>query len=179
MPKKETTALKTHQKAWLLVEVAVLAALMGLFNFFPQKIGVLVSAQESGSFIPLIMPGFTRNLIGLNLWLGLALGLNLIVLINGRRTITMKWATIGLNFFGMAILGLILTTGPIVSLDGGWAAQQLAAGASIAWIERDLIPLLTLSITASLTMAILALFIATIKKLMQLLGDIRLAAAYD
>ena len=171
--------MKTHQKAWLVVEVAVLATLMGLFNFFPERIGFLLSAQESGSFIPLIMPGFTRNLIWLNLWLGSALGLNLIVLINGRRTTTMKWAGIGLNLFGMAILGLILTTGPIVSLNSGWAAQQQAAGTSIAWIEQDLVPLLSLSITAYLTMALLALFIATGKKLLQLLGDIWPAAAYD
>jgi len=110
---------------YLAGPAAASGALVGaiiLFNFFPQQVGILVSADDPSSFVPLLAPEFRVHLPWLNLWWGLALAMNLVDLTVtgalrhelGTWQVTKRWIDVGLSFFCALILFRLLIGGPIV-----------------------------------------------------------------
>ena len=104
-------------KGWLAVEICGLMAVLILFNAFPQWVGILVSADNLSSFVPLITPEFQVYMPWLNLCWGLALGLAYVELFYGRWTLALRAADLGLCALGILVLCRFLFGGPIVGLN--------------------------------------------------------------
>ncbi|MEJ2305325.1 MAG: hypothetical protein P8Y14_27705, partial [Anaerolineales bacterium] len=133
------------QRVWVAGEMIVILAVIVLFNFFPDKVGVLVSLTDPQSFIPLLAPEFMDHLAWLNLWWGLALLLAGAKLIIGRWRTAMRWAEIGLQFFAGFILFRLVMGGPIVGINSAWA------GAVSGFWADQVIPVLNVSAKIALS----------------------------
>ena len=116
-------------RAWLIVEMGCLIALIVLFNAYPNRIGIIVSATDPHSFYPLLAPGFQAHVPWLTLWWGLALCLAVAKFAYNRWTVALRWANLGLNVLGMVVLGRLLLGGPILwsALLDGWPVPVLNA----------------------------------------------------
>lgn len=107
-------------RAWLILDLCALVAAVILFNVFPDKVGVLVSATDSATFIPLVAPEFQIHMPSLNLWWSLALLLTVIKLIYGRWTVVLRWADLGLRVLGIYVLVSLILGGPLLRPEAGW-----------------------------------------------------------
>jgi hypothetical protein len=114
MPKSDAHAIAEIHKGWLMVEICFLIAAIVLFNAFPHRIGVLISATDAESFVPLLAPEFQVHMPWLNAWWGLALALAMVKLAYGRWTPALRWAELGLKVFGILLLGRLVLGGPII-----------------------------------------------------------------
>jgi hypothetical protein len=146
----------------VLVQIAFIFAVAILFNFFPERVGVLVSADQPDSFVPLLTPEFARLLPWLNLYWGLAFTLCLVHLSLGRWYWTTRLADLLLSTFGLFVLLLLLTGGPIVSLTPG----QAVAGEPLAQLDQGLMPLASALLQGVLWLAFLAGCVVVAKKLL-------------
>jgi hypothetical protein len=135
-----------------------------LFNFLPERVGVLVSADHPDSFVSLLTPEFARFLPWLNLYWGLAFTLCLVHLSLGRWYWTTRLADLLLSAFGLFVLLLLLTGGPIVSLAPG----QAVAGESRAQMDQSLMPLVSGLLQGTLWLAFLLGCVVAAKKLLSL-----------
>ena len=154
------------QRVWVAGEMIVILAVIVLFNFFPDKVGVLVSLTDPQSFIPLLAPEFMDHLAWLNLWWGLALLLAGAKLIIGRWRTAMRWAEIGLQFFAGFILFRLVMGGPIVGINSAWAGPV-----SGFWADQ-VIPVLNVSVKIALSVSLFTTLLGIGKKLCDML-DIR------
>jgi len=90
-----------------------IAALVLLFNFFPDWVAVFAFHGRERSVYPLLEPAFSRYLPLLNTGWALAFALNLVVLRHGRWRRTTRWAELALEVFNAVVL-LVIVTGPPV-----------------------------------------------------------------
>lgn len=107
-------------RGWLIPDLCIVVASMVLFNVFPDKVGILVSATDSSTFVPLLAPEFQVHMPWLNLWWGLALLLAGIKLVYGRWTAVLQWADWGLRLLGIRVLAGLILGGPILRTDVAW-----------------------------------------------------------
>jgi hypothetical protein len=107
-------------RGWLILDLCALVAVFIWFNVFPDKVGVLVSAADSATFVPLLAPEFQMHMPWLNLWWSLALLLTLVKLIYGRWTVVLQWADLGLRVWGIYILVSLILGGPLLRPEAGW-----------------------------------------------------------
>jgi len=142
-------------RAWLIVEMACLIALIVLFNAYPNRIGIIISATDPHSFYPLLAPGFQVHVPWLTLWWGLALCLAVIKFVHGRWSATLRWANLGLNVLGMVVLGRLLRGGPLLwsALLDGWP-----------------VPVLNVVVKVIITLSLVGLFVTTARECLQLLA---------
>jgi hypothetical protein len=150
-----TNSLGRIRRGWLIVEMGCLIALIVLFNGFPDKIGILISATDPHSFYPLLAPGFQVHVPWLTLWWGLALCLAVIKFVYGRWTTALRWASLGLNILGMVVLGRLLLGGPILwsALLDGWP-----------------VPVLNAVVKVIIGLSLVGLFVRTARECLQLLA---------
>jgi len=121
--KSQATSPRARRIHWIgpALECSILLGLLVLFNAFPDKIGVVVSATDPGSFFPLLSPSFRAQIPWLSIWWGLSLVLAMAKLALGRWTVAMRWADLALSVCGALILVRLLLGGPILwsgRLDG-------------------------------------------------------------
>lgn len=90
--------------------VANLIAIL-LFNFYPQYIGFIPSAEGEWSFIPVLSEAFFRYLPALTALWGVEIILNLVLLLRGQWEKGTRWASIGTSLFGIGI-GVAMLLGP-------------------------------------------------------------------
>lgn len=152
------------RRGWVVGEMIAILAVAVVFNFFPDKIGVLVSLNDPQSFIPLLAPEFIDHLSWLNLWWGLALLLGGVKLIFGRWRTAMRWAEVGLSLLAGFILFRLVTGGPIVGINPEWAGAV-----SGFWMEQ-VIPVLNVSVKIALSIALFTTLLGIGKKLHNILG---------
>jgi hypothetical protein len=113
------------KRGWLILDLGILVASIVLFNVFPDRVGVLVSATDSSTFIPLLAPEFQTHMPWLNLWWGLALLLTVVKLVYGRWTAILLWADLALRVLGIRVLIALILGGPILRPDAGWETIDL------------------------------------------------------
>ena len=101
-----------------LVEMVLILAAIVLFDFFPDKLGIVRSLTDPSSFKPLLAPEFQEHMPWLNLYWGLALGFGAVNLALGRWTIYMRWAEVGLSVLAAFIILRMLLGGPLVLSPG-------------------------------------------------------------
>jgi len=151
-----TNSLGRVRRGWLIVEMGCLIALIVLFNGFPDKIGILISATDPHSFYPLLAPGFLSHVAWLNVWWGLALCLAVIKFVHGRWTTALRWAGLGLNILGVVVLGRLLLGGPILwsALLDGWP-----------------VPVLNVVVKGVIGLSLVGLVVRTARECLQLLAE--------
>ena len=143
------------RRGWLIVEMGCLIAVIVLFNGFPDRIGILISATDPDSFYPLLAPSFQGHVPWLNVWWGLALCLAVIKLVYGRWTSALRWADLGLNVFGMVVLGRLLFGGPIL-----WSAR----------LDGWPVPVLNVVVKGIIGLSLVSLIVRTARECLQLLA---------
>lgn len=168
---RETTSSPVRVwKIWMLVEISFLLAVIALFNLFPQLIGIDRSPDAVAELLPFIAPGIIDTLPWLNLWWGLALGLNLAAIIFTIRSSRVKWARLAVNLIGLTMLLRLVVAGPIIALNPVWLSIQTADPSTVALVEKQLAPVLSMAITLSITIAILALSYSSFTRFRHLLN---------
>ena len=155
-------------RVWPIVEIGILFSLLVLFNLFPAKVGILVSATDLSSFVPLLAPEFQPHLPWLNLWWGLALLLAVVKLIVGRWTVELRWADVCLGILGAYVLSRLVFAGPIVGLDPRWVHEW---NASVMRFDAQAVPFLNISAKFALGLALGGVVVATLQKMMRLLSQ--------
>lgn len=88
----------------VVINMALIATLAVLFNFYPEWVGSWRSADDPSSFSSLLGPGYRIYLPALNLWWCLVLGLNIIHLYTRRRTPVTRWFGAALNVYLVIML---------------------------------------------------------------------------
>jgi hypothetical protein len=130
----------------------VLVALLVLFNRYPDRIGLVVSADDPSSFVPLVSAEFLELfLLRLNVWWGLTLTLDVVNLYAGRWLWGTRLLDCALTFFGMLILAKTITS-PMVGVNPEWVQAGQAAVAAV----QKVVPLLTWIVRGGLATALLA-----------------------
>lgn len=154
---------------WVIVRLCVLVAAVILFNFFPERVGVLVSATDPHSFVPVLAPDFCTNMPWLNLWWGLALLLEMAHLYLRRWLPLTRWADLALGLVAGRVLLQVMLQGPIlVSPESAAAAWSQLLTLPPAW-EQSGVAVLDLLIRGGLALAILGIAVDTLQKLYHLL----------
>ena len=150
-----TNSFGRIRRGCLVVEMGCLIALIVLFNAFPNRIGILISATDPHSFYPLLAPGFQVHVPWLTLWWGLALSLAVIKFAYNRWTVALRWANLGLNILGMVVLGRLLLGGPILwsALLDGWP-----------------VPVFNAVVKGIIGLSLVGLFVRTARECLQLLA---------
>lgn len=97
-----------------IVNICLIVAASVLFNFFPEKVGMIRSATDPSSFTPLLAPEFQSYLSWLNLWWGLAFSVYLVHLILRRWTVVTQWVDLALRVFGAFLLGWMVLGAPFI-----------------------------------------------------------------
>lgn len=118
----------------LIFSAYAIVALVILFNFFPQWVGIWNSSDGQWSVFPLLRREFSMHLPLLNLWWGLAFALDLIVLRHGRWRRGTRWARLALGVLGAIVLLVILLGPPVFRFDTA-SKSVLAVPLFIAMIE--------------------------------------------
>ena len=164
-------------RSWLAVETIVLAAVIILFNILAFDIGLfgfVTSAADPGSFVPLRSPAFKAVLPWLNLWWGMALLINLINLKLGRWFPLTRMVDVGLGLLGVGVLITVLILGPGLILDPAWTAQQIASGVDLESLEGSLLPIINSSLIIAISIALISLIAASLRKIFYLAKSWRL-----
>ena len=170
MSEQTTSSPVRVWKTWMIVEISFLLAVIALFNLFPQLIGIDRSPDAIAEPLPLIAPGIIDTLPWLNLWWGLALGLNLAAVVFTLRSSRVKWARLAVNLIGLALLLRLVFAGPLIAFNPAWLSIQTADPSTVALMEKQLAPVLSLAISLSITIAILALSYSSFTKFRYLLN---------
>jgi len=115
--------------------VFTIAALI-IFNFYPQWVGFYWLQDGHWQSVTMLAPAFFQYLPWLNVWWGLQIVLDLIVLAQRRRQPLTYWLEVGLDVVRVLIFFQMLLGPAVVQLDavalahvgaGSLNAQQLAA----------------------------------------------------
>ena len=137
---------------WSICRICALSALLLLFNRYPDHIGVVVSADDPSSFVPLLSPAFLELLLlRLNVWWGLTVALDVVNLYAGRWLWGTRLLDCALSFFGTFILAKAISS-PMVGVNPEWVQ---AGQAAVAAVER-MVPLLTWLVRGGLAVALMA-----------------------
>ena len=137
---------------WSVARICVLSALLLLFNRYPDHIGVVVSADDPSTFVPLLSPAFLELfLLRLNVWWGLTVALDVVNIYVGRWLGATRLLDCALTFFGMFILARAIAS-PLVGVNPEWVQAGQAAVAAV----QKTVPLLTWLVRGGLAAALLA-----------------------
>jgi hypothetical protein len=168
MSKKTASSPVRIWRPWIFVEIGFLLAVIALFNLFPQLIGINRSPDAASQLMPFIAPGLIGALPWLNLWWGLALSLNLLLLFNRFRKPLVRWARLSVNIFGLFLLIKLVFAGPIIGFNPAWLSVHSADTASLGRVANELAPILSLTVTIAISVAIVALSYTSLAKLRDL-----------
>jgi hypothetical protein len=143
-----------------LVGCCIVLASLVIFNAFPERIGLLISADNPASFVPLAPEFFREILPRLNAWWGLTLALAAVNLYYGRWTPGARIADLALTLFGIFIFVKVIAT-PLFAQHGAWLPADLAA----LTMPEQFLPVLTWLVKGVLGMAILGSLVSLVPKL--------------
>jgi hypothetical protein len=120
-------------RLWPVLEITVLVAMIVLFNFYTDRIGVYRQAFDPDTFTPVLGERFRSFLPILNLWWSLSLVLAFAKLIQGRWTAVTRWADIAVNLFGISVLLRLLVGGPVLQVGSALDIQLGNSIVSLNW----------------------------------------------
>jgi len=110
-------AAKPELKLWEpITTILFTVAAMVLFNGYPQLIGFNFVRSGQWTSIPMLTAAFFRWLPYINLLWVLQIGLQLVLLRQGRWQLATRWFSVVLDLGGIAISYMLLTGPSIVSL---------------------------------------------------------------
>ena len=121
----------------LIAGVVFSAFLIILFNFFPEKVGIILIHDGIVEFVPLLGKGYTTYLPWLNLWWVLSVVLNVIVLRQGHWQMWTRWAEWGVNVLSLLVLYLLFTSTDFLAFNPVWTPEFDIIGQDLA---REMVP---------------------------------------
>jgi hypothetical protein len=144
-----------------IAEIVFTTIALVLFNVLPQRIGVLISAEDPGSFVPLLSPVFfERFLPWLNVYWSLTLGLAFVTLVLERWTVPTRLADIAINILGLSIFVTMLFGPAILGVNPAW----VEAGSAWIQVATGLVTPMGWIVTLVLVIAIFATIVELIKQ---------------
>ncbi len=133
-----------------IVQLVLITSVSILFNFFPERIGVVKSLADLSTFSPLLAPEFQVHMRALNLYWGLATSLCRAHLVLRRWNIITRSADIGLNMLLLGILFQMVLGGPLAISTGITLAIKF--GLSVAIIATGLAVITQIRVVADYRM---------------------------
>jgi hypothetical protein len=114
-----------------IVEIALTAIVVLLFNFYPDVIGLYSMVDGQWVGVPVLSEAFFRYMPWLNVVWGASILLNLLLINSGRWTKMTRWLSVGTGILTVVVM-LSLIFGPdLLALDSqaftrlGWADASL------------------------------------------------------
>lgn len=126
LPKAEST--ERPKIGELVVGIGFNLVAILIFNAYPEWIAAIFVRDGEMTRIPLLSKNFAVFVPWLTLLWTLSVTLSVLVLIQGRWQPLTRWLQIGLSAFGVAILGWMLVSGPLLA----WEALEPVATMVIA-----------------------------------------------
>lgn len=152
--------------AWLIIETCLLLLLLLLLNFFPQRVGGYFQNNGQTTFVPLLTPEFLEvHLPLLNLWFGLGIALNVVVIWRGRWQLLTRFVDLGLSVLGLFVIYRLYTIGQIIGLNPEWIPDQAAIN---SLVDPQTLAFLTTILNAFLAVAFVIMIIISASQLFQL-----------
>jgi hypothetical protein len=142
--------------------VTIFFMLVGLavFNFYPHIIGVMVN-PESVQFIPILSDAFFTYLPWLNLLWLLGVGVQMVLLRQGRYTPPIRWISIALEIGGVALAAAMLAGPSLVGITTG----QLTGAGMDAEAADILVKVFSIGVRIGLVVAVVASTVEIVKDL--------------
>jgi hypothetical protein len=150
------------------VEIAIMLALLVLFNVFPNAIGASVEVNGDRGWVPILGDGFLARLTLLNIgFIGVAIH-NMMLLRHNRWTIPTRILEIVMNVVFLIALLPLVTQGDAITLD---TSDLLAKGCSLdaanALVD-NVFPILDTVLRGAFAIACIGLAIETAKCVVKL-----------
>ena len=101
--------------AGTLFKIGVIIAVSALFNYSPDKVGVLESITDPSSFTPLLTSDFSPYLFWLNLWWGAAFALHVVNLVVRRWSVATRLVDIAIRLLSVFVLGGMTLGTPFIA----------------------------------------------------------------
>ncbi|MFN3979163.1 MAG: hypothetical protein ACK4SA_02105 [Caldilinea sp.] len=128
LPKAEST--ERPKIGELVIGIGFNLVAILIFNAYPEWIAAIFVRDGEMTRIPLLSQNFAVFVPWLTLLWTLSVALSVLVLIQGRWQPLTRWLQIGLSALGVAILGWMLVSGPLLA----WEALEPVATMVIAII---------------------------------------------
>ena len=134
----------------LVVEIIGAAAMLVLFNFYPQVVGIHFLMDGSWTSVPLLSEAFFEYLPFLSILWGLTLLLDVSLLSRGRWETWSRWVSLLLKVATIALAGVMLGGPSLVSVDAGALAATGLADLLTVIVQQAVIVALALTILSNL-----------------------------
>ncbi len=157
------------QPVAIMLGMGSIVFVAAFINYFPHKIGIVISALDPSTFVPLLSPGLYDYLPWLNLYWAFTFILGAFLLISGRWHPYAQWADLALTFFASWILFQMIFGASIFGLNPQWLAGQELSAQTLATLQSTIIPMTSMLFRFVLGIAFLILAWMMIRKLRQLL----------
>jgi hypothetical protein len=148
-----------------IVTIAFTLLALLVFNLYPQVLGIGFFADGKWTFIPALSEAFFRMLPWLNVAWILGIGLQVMLLRQGRWTLLTRWFDIGLKIVGIVIAYVLLKGPSILAL----TAADLTKASINASAAATLVSLLSQMVTIALVIAVIVGGIEVVKDVYKLL----------
>lgn len=159
VPSRQSTA---YPKAQAVFNICALVVLLLWFNFYPQRIGLWISAVDADSYLPILSPAFfTEYLPWLNLCWVLALGMNIAHLSLGRWTLATRLLDLGLTLLALNVV-VSMIFGPAIfavhpQADSAWATTGQTMVSILSQIAPFVLGVIALALVVDLIKKVVAL----------------------
>jgi hypothetical protein len=148
--------------------VTIALTLLGLlvFNLYPQVLGIAFPTDGKWTFIPVLSDAFFRMLPWINIVWVLSIGLNVLLLRQGRWTPLTRWFEIGLRIAGIVIAYVLLQGPSIIAMT---AESLVATGIFDPSTANVLVTMTTSAATIALAIAVIVGGIEVVQSVYKLL----------
>ncbi|MEJ2086436.1 MAG: hypothetical protein P8Y44_12290 [Acidobacteriota bacterium] len=134
--------------AEVVVGLVFLILALVVLNLFPEWVAIWVNLDEHSGTVPLLSDSFWSQLWLLNICLGLHLGLNLLLLRQGRWSTPLLWIRVVISLLFVVWLSRLIYGPPLFELDTDLLISQDWPASAIDHLQRvvqgRLLPLLSI-----------------------------------
>ncbi len=152
----------------LAAEVVLTITALVLFNAFPQYVGVGSVRDGQWVIVSVLAPAFFTYLPWISLLWALKATVDIVALGQGRWTVGLRWALVGLGL-GSIILAYRILTGPAIVAFPPDAITRLGWGTATAMSIQQLSNLVNSAVRLSIAVALVVEVIETAGRLIRLL----------
>lgn len=150
-------------------KLALLGLVLVVVNFYPERIGSMLTVGEQSGWVPLLGPTFDRHLWLLNLALGLDLILNLVVWRQGRWQLKTRWLDFATTLIWVLLLYRLVTGPSIVEPDAEWMIAHGWSSEAAADYVRLIDEILSGLVAMALKIGLVGAVVGTVVQLFGLL----------
>lgn len=151
-----------------IFEIIFTLLALAVLNIYPDWLGVSHHLNGQWQHIPFLTDNFWRFLPLINLQWALSLVLAFYLVVRGTWQTWSKWTDVAINAFGLVIVFLLISTGPLVGVSPeAWAASGWDQEAMMA-MQNNVFPLVNISIQVGLGITLLVQGVELIRKIFKM-----------